>query len=425
MGRFFLFCAKTDITRKVFSNPNDSFRLILTLTAPRLMGEDNIAFMNGPTHKALRKQILPLFTRRALGVYMKLQEETMRQHMEKWLQKCARESELEMRLLIRDLNIETSFDVFIGPYIGGKEKLEDLSNYYMKMNEGFLTLPIYFPGTTLWSAVRAREKIVEHLTKAVKQSRERMVTNAEPECLLDFWMESVRDDDPNSYGDLVNIVSDGKPVEHHVAKHLLDFLFASQDASTSSLVWMCHLLDEHPDVLQRVREEQSLVRPNDEPITPELLEKMPYAYQVVKETLRFRPPATMVPHVAIKDCQLLDNYTVPKGSILIPSIWAAQSEGFTDPDTFDPDRFSLERREDVTYAKHFLAFGHGSHICVGQRYAMNHLTAFAALLSTNIEWHRTQPGSPKSKEIIYLPTIYPGDGCVVTMKRRNATGDQD
>ena len=244
------------------------------------MGEDNIAFMSGSPHKTLRKQILPLFTRRALGVYVKLQEEKIRHHIEKWMQKCAKDSELEMRLLIRDLNIETSFDVFLGPYMGGKEKLEELSKYYMKMNDGFLTLPIYFPGTTLWSAVRAREKIVDHLITAVKKSRERMATSAEPECLLDFWMESVRDDDPNSYGELVNIVNDEKSVEYHVAKHLLDFLFASQDASTSSLVWMCHLLDEHPDALQKLREEQGLVRPNDEPITPELLEKMPYAYQV-------------------------------------------------------------------------------------------------------------------------------------------------
>ena len=32
---------------------------------------------------------------------------------------------------------------------------------------------------------------------------------------------------------------------------LLDFLFASQDASTASLTWIFALLDEHPEVLQK------------------------------------------------------------------------------------------------------------------------------------------------------------------------------
>ena len=238
-------------------------------------------FMSGAPHKTLRKQILPLFTRRALGVYVRLQEKLIRDHIEKWLKKCEREPEVEIRLLARDLNIETSYTTFIGPYIGGNEKLKELSKHFLEVNEGFLALPIYFPGTTLWSAVRCRIKIVDHLISAVKQSRERMAKNMEPECLLDFWMESVKTDDPNSYGHLMDIVTDNKKcVEHHAAKHILDFLFASQDASTASLVWMCHLLDEHPDVLKKVREEQARVRANDEPITPELLDKMPYAYQV-------------------------------------------------------------------------------------------------------------------------------------------------
>jgi cytochrome P450 len=53
-----------------------------------------------------------------------------------------------------------------------------------------------------------------------------------------------------------------------------------QDASTSSLVWVFHLLAEHPDVLARVREEQYRLRPNDEPIDFELLSNMTYTRQV-------------------------------------------------------------------------------------------------------------------------------------------------
>jgi cytochrome P450 len=41
--------------------------------AKQILGEDNIAFMTGEPHKNLRKKILPLFTPRALSIFLKVQ----------------------------------------------------------------------------------------------------------------------------------------------------------------------------------------------------------------------------------------------------------------------------------------------------------------------------------------------------------------
>ena len=76
---------------------------------------------------------------------------------------------------------------------------------------------------------------------------------------------------------------------------------------------------------------------------------------------------------------------------------------------------SLERHEDVTFAQNFLTFGVGPHMCVGREYAINHLMTFLAILSVSVDWERRR--TPKSDEIIYLPTIYPAD-CLVTMSAR-------
>eukprot|EP01137_Pigoraptor_chileana_P000711 Opistho-2@37321 len=138
---------------------------------------------------------------------------------------------------------------------------------------------------------------------------------------------------------------------------------------------------------------------------------MVYTRQVVKEILRFRPPATMVPHIAVKDCPISNDYSVPEGTIVLPSIWASHFQNFTDAQKFDPERFSPERREDVTYAKNFLAFGAGPHMCLGREYAMNHIMAFVGLWATKIDAKRIR--SPGCDDIIFLPTIYPADGCVI------------
>ena len=48
-------------------------------------------------------------------------------------------------------------------------------------------------------------------------------------------------------------------------------------------------------------------------------------------------------------------------------------QGFTDAETFDPDRFSEARKEDIVHGRNFLTFGFGPHYCVGREYAINHL----------------------------------------------------
>jgi len=201
--------------------------------------------------------------------------------------------------------------------------------------------------------------------------------------------------------------------DHDIACTVLDFLFASQDASTASLVWVLSLLDQHRDVLEKVREEQFKFRPNDEPITQEMIAKMEYTNQVVKEVLRFRPPATMVPHLALKDTQLDDNYTIKKGSIVLPSIWCSsfEKDGFVDALKFDPDRFNAERQEHVKYAKYYLPFGTGPHACMGREYANNHLICFTAIAARNMDWKRRR--TPHSDEIIFGPTIFPADHCII------------
>ena len=41
--------------------------------AKKILGENNIAFMTGDPHKELRKRILPLFTPRALSIFLRVQ----------------------------------------------------------------------------------------------------------------------------------------------------------------------------------------------------------------------------------------------------------------------------------------------------------------------------------------------------------------
>jgi cytochrome P450 family 710 subfamily A protein len=276
----------------------------------------------------------------------------------------------------------------------------------MEMTGGFLTFPLKFPGTAVWRAMKGRQYILSILEQAAIRSKERMRGGAEPSCLLDFWTQQILRDCEEA--EAANVPPPKYSSNHEMAYTVMDFLFASQDASTASLVWLLTQMAEHPDVLERVRQEQRAARPDlAATITGETLTAMPYTRQVVKEVLRFRPPAPMVPQVAMRPFQLTPEYTAPKGAFIIPDIVSACHQGYSNPESFDPDRFSPERKEDVTYAGNFLVFGHGPHYCVGKEYAINHLMAFLAITSTSLDWQRTR--TPESDWIKYLPTIYPSD----------------
>jgi C-22 sterol desaturase len=102
---------------------------------------------------------------------------------------------------------------------------------------------------------------------------------------------------------------------------IFTFLFASQDATSSSATWLFQIMADRPDFLDKVREENIQARNGDihAPLSLDAIEKLQWTRAVVKETLRYRPPVIMVPYLAKKDFPITPEYTVPKGSMVIPT----------------------------------------------------------------------------------------------------------
>jgi hypothetical protein len=68
---------------------------------------------------------------------------------------------------------------------------------------------------------------------------------------MDYWAQ-------NCLAEIDEAAAAGIPPPGHcsdaaMADTVMDFLFASQDASTASLVWTLCLMADHPDVLAKVR----------------------------------------------------------------------------------------------------------------------------------------------------------------------------
>jgi hypothetical protein len=93
---------------------------------------------------------------------------------------------------------------------------------YFKINEGLLSFPVAFPGTPLWRAVKAREKLIVVLLAAVRASKARMATGETPACLLDYWMEDYLKDTHPPQEDEEVCSSPAHIIDsHHIQIHIL------------------------------------------------------------------------------------------------------------------------------------------------------------------------------------------------------------
>ncbi|KAE8655324.1 CYP710A1 protein [Hibiscus syriacus] len=333
IGRFIVFIRDTELAHLIFSNVRpDAFLLVGHPFGKKLFGEHNLIYMFGQDHKDLRRQISPNFTPRALSTYTALQQNIILEHLKSW-ERLSSESpgkSISLRLLARDMNLETSQTVFVGRYLSNEARVKFRDDYNL-FNTGLMKLPFDLPGFAFRNARLAVERLVETLTDCAAQSKSRMFQGDEPSCLIDFWMqETVRE---------ITESKTAPPSDYEIGSYLFDFLFAAQDASTSSLLWAVSLLDSHPDVLRRVREEVSSIwsPESDSLIRSEQLREMKYTQAVAREVIRYRPPATLVPHIAMKDFPLTESYTIPKGTIVFPSVYESSFQGFLEADRFDPD----------------------------------------------------------------------------------------
>lgn len=416
IGRFMVFIRSSELSRIIFNNVRpDAFMLVGHPFGKKLFGEHNLIYLFGQDHKDLRGRIAPNFTPKALSTYIAIQQKIILKHLKKWeeIATSGDNKPMSLRLLVRDMNLETSQTVFVGPYLDENAR-KRFNRDYNLFNVGLMKLPIDLPGFGFRTARLAVERLVTTLSVCSRESKGKMVVGEEPSCLIDFWMqETVKEILPGE-------AEPPQTSDREVGGHLFDFLFASQDASTSSLLWAVTALESHPEVLSKVRTEvlQFWSPESDELITVDQLREMKYTQAVAREVVRYRTPATLVPHIAMRDFPLTDWYTIPKGTIVFPSVYESSFQGFTDAYRFDPDRFSEERQEDQVYKTNFLAFGAGPHQCVGQRYALNHLVLFIAMFSTLLDFKRHRTDG--CDDIVYLPTICPKDGCTVYLSKRCA-----
>ncbi|GAA5896182.1 hypothetical protein JCM6882_008512 [Rhodosporidiobolus microsporus] len=405
---YIVIASTTDYARKIL-NSSTLAEPCLVASAKKVLLPENWVFLNGKVHNEFRKGLNCLFTPQALEIYLKMQDTIYRRYFREWVRDPNPNAQV-YQMKFRDLNMESSLRTFCGSYIPD-EHVQAISDNYWLITKALelVNFPFAFPGTKVYKACKAREVALTHLINAAASAKKAMRAGKEADCLLDAWVEEIIAGKVREYTD------------KEMALVLLSFIFASQDATSSSITFAFQLLADHPDVLAKVREEQAAVRGSDleSPMTLAWLEQMPYTNAVTKEVLRYRPPVIMVPYLTKKPFPINDEYTVPKGTMLIPSFWNSLHDPFVypDPDSFVPSRWLPGgANADGSDSKNWLVFGAGAHKCIGQNYVYMHMSAVIGSAAMLLDWEHEK--TPESEEIQIIATLFPKDGCRLKFKAR-------
>ncbi|KAM5531512.1 hypothetical protein V8D89_014837 [Ganoderma adspersum] len=409
---FIVMASSNEYSRKILNSPNHA-EPCLVHSAKQILCPDNWVFLTGKVHVEYRKVLNTLFTRKALGIYVNIQDLITRKHFKSWLDEAAKDSSPKpIMMTCRDLNMETSLKVFCGSHIDDVAAKEIGDRYWdITVALELVNFPLALPGTKVYRAIQCRKVALKHLENAAAKSKQAMAAGKEPECMLDHWVRTM--DEPGYKGR-----KDFSDLE--MAMVVFSFLFASQDAMSSGLIYGFQHISDHPEIYRKIVEEQERVRGGDpdRPITLDMLDDMPYLRAFVRESMRVKPPVTMVPYKATKAFPISENYTVPAGSMVIPSFYNSlhDPEVFPQPEELLPERWLDPNGSANQNPKNYLVFGSGPHKCIGLEYAMMNIALVLADAVMLMDWEHIR--TEKSDKVQIIATLFPQDGCLMKFRPR-------
>ncbi len=179
---------------------------------------------------------------------------------------------------------------------------------------------------------------------------------------------------------------EGSLTEEEIVANAMLLLLAGHVAVRNLIGNVVYLLLIHPDQFSKLQAD------------PELL------HNAIEETLRYEPPVTLIPRIALKDFDLHGN-TIHEGQTVQLSIASANRDAAHFP---DPDRFDISRKPG-----RYLSFGFGPHGCLGAPLTKEEARIALGTLfrrmpgirldeSKEIEWYR----NTANRGPITLPLIF-------------------
>ena len=201
--------------------------------------------------------------------------------------------------------------------------------------------------------------------------------------------------------------------DRDVVDHMIFLLMAAHDTTTSSLTSLAYRLALDTDWQERLRQEALAL--GTRALAYEDKDRLPATDLAFKEALRLHPPVPFIGRRTLRETRV-GGIDLPAGTpISICSLVTHfLDDHWTQPQRFDPDRFSAERREDKGHSHLYYPFGGGAHMCLGMHFAYLQVKAFLVQFLRRYRF-RLVPGHRVT--MIPIPIPRPREGLALELER--------
>lgn len=180
---------------------------------------------------------------------------------------------------------------------------------------------------------------------------------------------------------------------------LVTIFFAGHETTANLLTWAWVELSNHPDWARKMRDEVLSVAP-DRPLGGADVANLPVTNAILREALRMHPPAWIFARQGLEDRSLRGVRVREREVVLIcPYITHRLEEYWPDPDVFDPQRFLSTNPFAMGGGRdmHYLPFGSGPHVCIGNHFAINEAVLAMGALARRARFSLSAPHLVRSK----------------------------
>jgi cytochrome P450 len=351
---------------------------------------DTILLSDFDNHRPLRRMFQNAFKNATMRTYTEMMNKIMAENIDQ----IDNMDSFVFFPMIKKTLLDVANKVFIGVESGPES--DKLADAFVDASEGLLGLiKKEWPGTKYKKGQDGIRYLREYFGSMIAERR----TNDGSDTFSIICKET--DEDGNLFSD------------EAIINQMTFLLFAAHDTTTSALSQMMYYSAKHPEWKERMVTEVKAL--NKDQLDYDDLAAMADTDLVFHEALRLHPSVPMMTRRTIRECEM-GGYRVPANTILFiaPTYNHHMAEFWTNPNTFDPERFTPERNEHKGHAFQYMPFGGGAHKCIGMHFANMVAKTFMFQFVQKFDYSIEAGYAPK---IVDFPLPRPQDGLKLKLKK--------
>ncbi|XP_007022425.2 PREDICTED: cytochrome P450 71D9 [Theobroma cacao] len=210
-------------------------------------------------------------------------------------------------------------------------------------------------------------------------------------------------------GDLVQVLLD---IQDHgglevplstssVKAIILNIFGAGGDTSSTVVEWAMSEMSRNPRIMKKAQAEVRGVFAGKRDVDEAGLHDLKYLNQVIKETLRFHPPAPLLlPRECRESCEV-NGWVIQAKTRIIVNAWAiGRDENYwMEAEKFHPERFDDSSFNYKGTDFHYIPFGAGRRICPGISFAIANVELTLAKLLYHFDWQLPNGMKPEDLDM--------------------------